>query len=79
MKPSNKDTDTKQTLNQKPKNKTAQEERKMKKIIKKTESKKGLSLVEVICVIAIICILAGAILFNYINIFRNAIDALGGI
>jgi prepilin-type N-terminal cleavage/methylation domain-containing protein len=50
----------------------------MKKIIKKTESKKGLSLVEVICVIAIICILAGAILFNYINIFRNAIDALGG-
>ena len=79
MKPSNKDTDTKQTLNQKPKNKTAQEERKMKKIIKKTESKKGLSLVEVICVIAIICILAGAILFNYIHIFRNAIDALGGI
>ena len=75
MKPSNKDTDTKQTLNQK---QTALEERKMKKIIKKTESKKGLSLVEVICVIAIICILAGAILFNYIHIFRNAIDALGG-
>ena len=60
-------------------NQTLQEELKMKKIIKKTESKKGLSLVEVICVIAIICILAGAILFNYIHIFRNAIDALGGI
>ena len=75
MKPSNKN---KHKTNTKPKNKTAQEERKMKKIIKKTESKKGLSLVEVICVIAIICILAGAILFNYIHIFRNAIDALGG-
>ena len=51
----------------------------MKKIIKKTASKKGFSLVELICVIAIICILAGAILFNYIHIFRNVIDALGGI
>ena len=51
----------------------------MKKIIKKTESKKGLSLVEIICVIAIICILAGAILFNYIGIFRQCVEALGGI
>ena len=51
----------------------------MKRFIKKAENKKGFNLVELICVIAIICILAGAILFNYIHIFRNAIDALGGI
>ena len=51
----------------------------MKKIINKTASKKGFNLVELICVIAIICILAGAIFFNYIGIFRHAIEALGGI
>lgn len=48
----------------------------MKKIIKKTESKKGLSLVEIICVVAIICIIAGAVLFNYIHIFRDVMNAL---
>jgi len=75
MKPSNKNKHKTQ-----PKPKTNhREERKMKKIIKKTASKKGFNLVELICVIAIICILAAAILFNYIHIFRNAIDALGGI
>lgn len=49
----------------------------MKRTIK--NSKKGFSLVEIICVIAIIVILAAAIGFNYIHIFRNAIDALGSI
>lgn len=70
MKPSNKNTNQ-------PTNKRG--ERKMKKIIKNTDSKKGFNLVELICVIAIICIIAGAIFFNYIHIFRNVIDALGGI
>ena len=42
-------------------------------------SKKGFSLVEMICVIAIIVIIASAICFNYIHIFRNAIEALGAI
>ena len=51
----------------------------MKKINNKTASKKGFNLVELICVIAIICILAGAILFNYIGIFRQCVEALGGI
>ena len=51
----------------------------MKKIIKNTDSKKGFNLVELICVIAIICIIAGAIFFNYIHILKNVIDALGGI
>ena len=51
----------------------------MKKINNKTASKKGFNLVELICVIAIICILAGAIFFNYIGIFRNVIDALNNI
>lgn len=43
----------------------------MKKIIKKTDSKKGFNLVELICVIAIICILAAAIGFNYHKIVKD--------
>ncbi|MCR5488648.1 MAG: prepilin-type N-terminal cleavage/methylation domain-containing protein [Saccharofermentans sp.] len=43
----------------------------MKKIIKKTESKKGFNMVEVICVIAIICIIATAVVFNYLKIVKN--------
>ena len=43
----------------------------MKKIIKKTKSKKGFNLVELICVIAIICILAAAVGFNYLKIVRD--------
>ena len=43
----------------------------MKKIIKKTDSKKGFNLVELICVIAIICILAAAVGFNYLKIVRD--------
>ena len=43
----------------------------MKKIIKKTTSKKGFNLVELICVIAIICILAAAVGFNYLKIVKN--------
>ena len=71
MKPSNKDKhkhkiQIKQT-----------EEGKMKRTFK--NSKKGFSLVEMICVIAIIVILAAAIGFNYIHVFRNAIEALGSI
>ena len=42
----------------------------MKRTIK--NSKKGFSLVEMICVIAIIVILAAAIGFNYIHVFRYA-------
>ncbi len=59
MKPSNKN---------KPNiNKT--EEGKMKKVNK--NSKKGFTLVEVICVIAIICILASVMAFNYIQIVKD--------
>ena len=48
--------------------------------MKKTfKSKKGFSLVEMICVIVIIVIIASAICFNYIHICRNAIEALGAI
>ena len=43
----------------------------MKKITKKTSSKKGFNLVELICVIAIICILAAAVGFNYLKIVKN--------
>ena len=61
-----------------PSNKNKQtEEGKMKRTFK--NSKKGFSLVEMICVIAIIVIIASAICFNYIHIFRNAIEALGAI
>jgi prepilin-type N-terminal cleavage/methylation domain-containing protein len=62
MKPSNKTKNTKYYR---------QEEGQMKKIIKKTDSKKGFNLVELICVIAIICILAAAIGFNYLKIVKN--------
>ena len=48
----------------------------MKKVLK---SKKGFSLVEIICVLAIIVILASAVCFNYLQIFKDAIQALGGI
>ena len=43
----------------------------MKKISKKTSSKKGFNLVELICVIAIICILAAVAGFNYLKIVKN--------
>ena len=43
----------------------------MKKIIKNTDSKKGFNLVELICVIAIICILAAAVGFNYLKIVKD--------
>lgn len=43
----------------------------MKKFIKKTDAKKGFSLVELICVIAIIVILGSVIAFNYIKIVKN--------
>ena len=43
----------------------------MKKISKKTASKKGFNLVELICVIAIICIIAAAVGFNYLKIVKE--------
>lgn len=43
----------------------------MKKVIKKTNSKKGFNLVELLCVIAIICILAAAVCFNYLKIVKD--------
>ena len=43
----------------------------MKKIIKKTEGKKGFTLVELICVIAIIVIIGAVVGFNYIKIVRD--------
>lgn len=45
----------------------------------KNNSKKGFSLVEVICVIAIIVILASVAAFNYYQVFKDAIEALGTI
>ena len=51
------------------------EELKMKKV-NKTSSKKGFSLVELICVIAIIVILASVLCFNYYHVFKHAIEAL---
>jgi len=47
----------------------------MKKV-NKTSSKKGFSLVELICVIAIIVILASVLCFNYYHVFKHAIEAL---
>ena len=43
----------------------------MKKINKKTATKKGFTLVELICVVAIIVILAAVIGFNYLKIVKN--------
>jgi len=43
----------------------------MKKIIKKTDAKKGFTLVELICVIAIIVIIGSVVAFNYIKIVRD--------
>jgi len=43
----------------------------MKKIIKKTDAKKGFTLVELICVIAIIVIIGSVVAFNYIKIVRE--------
>ena len=50
----------------------------MKKV-NKTSSKKGFSLVELICVIAIIVILASVAAFNYYQVFKDAIQALESI
>ena len=43
----------------------------MKKINKKTATKKGFTLVELICVVAIIVILAAVIGFNYLKIVKD--------
>ena len=43
----------------------------MKKVMKSKNSKKGFNLVELICVIAIICILAAAFGFNYLKIVKE--------
>ena len=46
----------------------------MKKAAK--TSKKGFTLVELVCVLAIIVILASVLCFNYFHIFKHAIEAL---
>lgn len=46
----------------------------MKKVVK--TSKKGFTLVELICVIAIIVIIASVVCFNYYHVFKHAIEAL---
>ena len=43
----------------------------MKKVNKTTQSKKGFTLVELIVVIAIIVIIAAAVGFNYLKIFKS--------
>lgn len=48
----------------------------MKKVNKTKQSKKGFTLVELIVVIAIIVIIAAVVGFNYIKIYRNAVNAL---
>lgn len=49
----------------------------MKKAVKsQNQSAKGFSLEEIIVVVAIIIILASAVLFNYLGVFKNAINAL---
>ena len=47
----------------------------MKKVIKNS-SKKGFTLVEMICVLAIIVILASVLFINYIGLFRDLVHAL---
>ena len=46
----------------------------MKKVAK--TSKKGFTLVELVCVIAIIVILASVLCFNYFQVFKHAVEAL---
>ena len=46
----------------------------MKKVSK--NSKKGFTLVELIVVIALLVIIAAVAAFNYIGIYRNAMNAL---
>ena len=43
----------------------------MKKFIKKTDAKKGFTLVELVCVIAIIVIIGAVAAFNYIGIVKG--------
>ena len=43
----------------------------MKKVMKSKSSKKGFNLVELICVIAIICIIGAAVCFNLFQIVKN--------
>ena len=64
MKPSNKDK-------HKSKHSKNQGVKTMKKIIKKEDSRKGFTLVELICVIAIIVIIGAVVGFNYLKIVRN--------
>ncbi len=45
----------------------------MEKLLK---SKKGMCLIEVLLVVAIICILASVMLYNYIGVFKNVLSAL---
>ncbi len=45
----------------------------MEKLLK---SKKGMCLIEILLVIAIICILASVMLFNYIDVFKTCLNAL---
>ncbi|MCR5288305.1 MAG: type II secretion system GspH family protein [Saccharofermentans sp.] len=68
-----------QTQNQKQKTTQTSGGKKNEKIYQEGRFKDGFNLVELICVIAIICILAGVLLFNYIGVFRNCMEALGGI
>lgn len=50
----------------------------MKKVSKsQNQSVKGLTLVEIIVVVTIIVILASAILFNYLSVFKHVIEVLG--
>ena len=48
----------------------------MKKVSKLHQSRKGFSLVEMIVVIAIIVIIATAVGFNLIKVYRTSINAL---
>ena len=46
----------------------------MKKVVK--TSKKGFSLVELVCVLAIIVILASVLCINYFQLFKDLVHAL---